>query len=98
MEQPMIDILAQLNENEREDFSSWFSKLSLKERKSVASVLAKTTVERIRTLLSIPKESRISMFLVEMDAWEEFGANLERESKSLNRRVSDFRKKLRKGI
>ena len=98
MEQPMIDVIAQLDEKEREDFTSWFASLSQKERKSAASVLAKTTVERIRTLLSVPEENRISMFLVERDSWEEFGAELLRSTKSAERRLGEFRKKLRKGI
>jgi hypothetical protein len=93
MEQPMIDVLAQLNEKEREDFSSWFAGLTQKERKSVASVLARTSVERVRTILGIPAENRISMFLVEMNPLEEMAANAKRR----RQRLSDFNKKLRKG-
>jgi hypothetical protein len=62
--QPLIDIIEQLGEDERIAFTSWFSSLSVKEREAVASVIAKTTLERIRTLLSIPAENRVALFLV----------------------------------
>lgn len=68
---PLIDVLAQLNEDERNDFTSWFSKLSQNERDRVASVVAKTTIERIRTILNVPEEQRIALFLVEYAPFEE---------------------------
>jgi ethanolamine ammonia-lyase large subunit len=74
--QPLIDVLAQLNENERNDFTSWLSKLSQKERDRVASVVAKTTIERIRTILSVPEEQRIALFLVEYNRLEELSKEI----------------------
>ena len=76
--QPLIDIIAQLNEGERNDFTSWFSSLSGKEREAVASVLARTTLDRIRTILSISAENRVALFLVQTDSSEEFRKGGER--------------------
>ena len=81
--QPLIDILAQLNEDERNDFTSWFSSLGKKERESVASVLAQTTIDRVRTILSVPKEDRIALFLVQKNVFQ-------RAFDSVNKPLSDL--------
>jgi hypothetical protein len=76
--EPLIDILAQLNENERIDFTSWFAGLSTKERESVAAVIARTTTECIRTILSISTKDRIALFLVKKNVLDEIGDSIEK--------------------
>jgi hypothetical protein len=107
--EPLIDILAELNQDERSDFTLWFSGLTTKERDRVASLLANTTLKRIRTVLSIPASQRVAFFGVPYTKTEELGHRIraERErlgeelensslNKSLNEFLEDQRKKLRK--
>ena len=85
----LFEILAQLDENEREDFTSWFSKLSQKERTAVASTLAGADLEKVRVLLSVPKESRISLFLVDKTAWEEFDESFKPAADEAKRKADE---------
>ena len=59
-----------LNAEERNDFTSWFAKLTLKERETVGAVLARTDLERIRIVLSISPKDRIAFFLVKKSPCE----------------------------
>ena len=90
--EPLIDVLAQLSDNERNDFTSWFSSLSKKERDSVASVLARTSIERLRVVLSVPEEQRISLFLVPYNASEELDNRIKQSG------IHDDLKAIRKGL
>jgi hypothetical protein len=64
---PLLDVLGQLTTKERKSFSAWFASLNEKEKNAVASELAETSPERIRTILSIPKKDRVGL-LVRKDA------------------------------
>ncbi|GLI35190.1 hypothetical protein DAMNIGENAA_26230 [Desulforhabdus amnigena] len=44
--QLLFDILTELDRQERDDFTSWFASLSLKEREAVTSAFASTTVDQ----------------------------------------------------
>jgi hypothetical protein len=87
--EPLIDILAQLNESERNDFTSWPAHLTSKERTSVASVLARTTIDRIRTLLTITPEDRIALFLVERNSFEEALDRFQRHRRETNKQIEE---------
>lgn len=91
----LFEILAQLDENEREDFTSWFSKLSQKERTAVSSTLADADLEKVRVLLSVPEESRISLFLVEKNAWERFDESFKPTADEAKRKADEAWEELR---
>ncbi len=89
----LIDVLEQLNADERNDFTSWLHSLSVKERDRVASVVKLTTIERIRTVLSVPKEQRISLFLVPYSPREEFGKELKPVQARIKKLADNLREK-----
>ena len=85
----LFEILAQLDENERENFTSWFSKLSQKERTAVASTLADADLEKVRVLLSVPEQSRISLFPVDKTAWEEFDESFKSKAEEAKHKADE---------
>ena|SRR5437867_6644766 len=82
--QPLFDVLAQLNQQERDDFTGWFAGLSQKDRAAVASVFASTTVDRVRTLLSIPAQNRVALFLVKKNPVESLIDGLKKKVDEIN--------------
>ena len=97
--EPLIDILSQLSEGEKNDFTSWFSELGKKDREAVANVFARTTLERIRTVLSIPPKDRIALFLVQKNAFDHAVDSVRDTLKRLDDWCApdgEFRQKLRK--
>lgn len=63
--QRLIKILGQLNDDERNNLTSWFAKLSHRERENVAMTFSKISIDEVRIILNIPEEQRISLFLVD---------------------------------
>src|SRR5438094_3226294 len=98
--QPLFQTLGQLTDAERNDFTSWFSRLTQEEREAVSSTIA--TPDEIRTLLTIPDQNRIAFFpvknspvktLVDGFSKKVDEINKDFEATGLPRFVEDLRKK-----
>jgi hypothetical protein len=85
--EPLIDVLSQLKESERNEFTSWFSSLRDKEREAVASVFARTDTQRIRTLLGVKRQDRVALFLVKRGAANTVSDEVKSILRELNRQA-----------
>src|SRR5437868_9921213 len=74
---PLIKLLAQLNQDEKDDLTAWLSKLSQKERESVTSALAGASPDDVRQVLSVPEGQRIALFSVKRNIFEETSKGIE---------------------
>ena len=81
--QQLIQLLGQLNDDERNNLTTWISKLTQREGESVKINLSKMSVDEIRTILNIPENQRISIFPVD-------------NSFSVNNKIDILNKKLEK--
>jgi len=73
---PLIDVLAEMNDLERQDFSEWFAKLNEREKQAVLKTLQKTTSDRVCTLLSLPADMRITILKGPKSILERAGENI----------------------
>ena len=96
--QKLIQLLGQLNDDERNDLTSWFAKLTQRERENISTSLSKMSIDEIRVVLDIPEKQRISLFLVDQsfsvnDRIDTINTKLKNSADELDQWLEQWKKK-----
>ena len=88
--------LGELQDSEKASLSSWLTKLEPREHKIALAKLSKATPEDLRVILSIPEESRISLF-TSKDERREAGKQIASDLAKLSQRMTERNARAREG-